>query len=98
MDYVVNFASYASDCADILDNSSLMFLRLCIALGVKEVSTAGMDGYSSISRNDYFDQHLVFDFSDIAEERNGLISNELKDIQKKLKMQFITPTYYIVNA
>ncbi len=95
-DYVVNFASYASEKADIIDNSGLMLLRLLSAMGMKEVWIAGMDGYSGFSNQDYFDQRLVYDFSKEAGSRNERISEELVDINKKMKLNFITPTCYNV--
>lgn len=92
--YVVNFASYASESPEIIDNSGLMVLRLLIAVGVKKVSIAGMDGYSTYQNNDYYDQNLEYDFSAEAKQRNLLISEELKDIRKQMKLNFITPSYY----
>ncbi|ODA39142.1 aldolase catalytic domain-containing protein [Desulfosporosinus sp. BG] len=96
-DFVVNFSSYASNNAEIIDNSGLMALRLLVALGVKEASIAGMDGYSAFHGNDYFDQNLEFDFTEEANLRNTLISAEIKEIQKLMKLRFITPTYYNVQ-
>ena len=93
-DYVVNFASYASEKPEIIDNSGLMALRLLAALGVKQVKIAGMDGYSAYQNNDYFDRNLVFDFSKEANLRNTLISSEINEIQKQIKLHFITPTHY----
>lgn len=95
-DYTVNFSSYASKKPEIIDNSGLMVLRLLVAIGIKEVSIAGMDGYSTYQDNDYFDEKLEYDFSNEAATRNILISDELKEIQKLLKIHFITPTYYRV--
>lgn len=93
-DYVVNFSSYASDKPEIIDNSGLMALRLLAVLGVKEVYIAGMDGYSAYSGGDYFDQNLIYDFSNEADLRNALITAELKRLQGVMKIKFITPTHY----
>ncbi len=96
-DYVVNFASFASQNAEIIDNSGLMLLKLLIAAGVKEVTIAGMDGYSAHHDGDYFDRQLEYDFSKQAETRNTLISEEIKEIQKVMKLRFVTPTRYRVQ-
>ncbi len=96
-DYVVNFASFASKNAEIIDNSGLMLLKLLIVAGVKEVAIAGMDGYSTHQDGDYFDQQLEYDFSKQAETRNALISEEIKEIQKVMKLHFVTPTQYSVQ-
>lgn len=93
-DFVVNFSSYASKNAEIIDNSGLMLLRLLVSLGVKKVSVAGMDGYSVYQGNDYFDEELEYDFSKEAALRNRLISTEIKELQKMIDIHFITPTYY----
>ena len=93
-DFVVNFSSYASKNAEIIDNSGLMLLRLLVSLGVKKVSVAGMDGYSVYQGNDYFDVELEYDFSKEAALRNRLISTEIKELQKMIDIHFITPTYY----
>ena len=43
-DYVIDFAKYASNKPEIVDNSGLMLLRLLASLGVKQVSVYGLDG------------------------------------------------------
>lgn len=96
-DYMINFASYTMKNPEIIDNSGLMALHLLIALGIKEVSIAGMDGYSAYSEKDYYDPNLAYAFSEGAIRRNELISKELKNIQKLMKLNFITPTYYHVE-
>lgn len=96
-DFVVNFSSYASKHAEIIDNSGLMLLRLLVAIGVRKVSVAGMDGYSVYQGKDYFDEDLEHDFSEEAELRNSLISEEIKELQRLIDIQFITPTYYSVE-
>ena len=95
-DYVVNFSSYASKYPAIIDNSGLMLLKLLMAAGVKEVSVAGMDGYTEDSETAYYDTSLYYDFSKAARERNRLISEELKEIRKHMVLHFLTPTAYEV--
>ena len=94
IDYVVNFSSYSSKYPEIIDNAGLMVLRLLSAIGIKEVCVAGMDGYSINDKINYVDKTLEFDFSKGAKLRNNLISVELKDISKKIKINFLTPTVY----
>ena len=95
-DYMVNFSSYASKTPEIIDNSGLMLLKLLVAIGVKSVSLAGMDGYSQYSKNDYINQNLEYDFSKESELRNRLISDELKELAKQIQITFITPTKYTI--
>lgn len=93
-DYVVNFASFALQNLDVIDNSGLMLLKLLVAVGVKEVAIAGMDGYSTYQDGNYYNQQLEYDFSMQAANRNALISEELQEIQKLIRLSFITPTHY----
>ena len=93
-DAIVNYASYASKYADIIDNSVLMLLRLLVAAGIKNVMIAGMDGYTESQDIAYYTTELQYDFSKEAKERNTLISKELKDIKAVMNLEFITPTIY----
>ncbi len=95
-DFMVNFSTYASKTPEIIDNSGLMLLKVLRAIGVKSVAVAGMDGYSAYSGNDYINQNLVFDFSNQAEVRNRMISEELRELKKQMKITFLTPTIYSV--
>lgn len=69
-------------------------MRVFAKSGVKSVLIAGMDGYSSKVNGDYFSQQLEYDYSKQAGIRNKLISRELREIQKTINIEFITPTYY----
>ncbi len=95
--YKINFSSYIAEQPEIIDNSGLMLLRFLIALEVKEVKIAGMDGYTTIQNDNYYDKNLEYDFSSEVESRNKLISYELEEICKKISVQFITPTNYKLN-
>lgn len=95
-DFVVNFASYASRKEEIMDNSVLMLLRLLLAAGVREVALAGMDGYSEYPGNHYVEEQLEHDFSQEAKRRNQLISEELEEIRRQIKLIFLTPTSYLI--
>lgn len=95
--YMVNFSKYSSIMPEIIDNSGLMALRLMLALGVNNVFVAGMDGYTTLTDQNYFDQMLEYDFSKEAEKRNTLISAEIKSLSKKMNIQFITPTCYKIS-
>lgn len=95
-DYMVNFSSYSSKFADIVDNSGLMAIKLMITLGVREITVAGMDGYAEGKSVNYYRQQLDYDFSAEAVKRNKLISNELREVKKQLKLNFLTPTLYSI--
>ena len=74
-----------------------MCLRLMLAVGVKEVLLAGMDGYTAFQGNDYFDQQLTHKFTQQAQTINALISDQLKKIGSQITLKFITPTRYSVE-
>jgi 4-hydroxy 2-oxovalerate aldolase len=92
--YKVNYSSFSSIHSDIVDNSGVMLLKLLLEVGVKEVDIAGMDGYTNEIIGNYFDKGLDYNFSNESEKRNSLISRELKETMKKIKINFITPTLY----
>lgn len=94
--YVVNFSSYASRKPEIVDNSGVMALRLLITLGIREVCIAGMDGYSVCKESDYYEETEQKDGTSVAEMRNRLISEELVEISKVMKLNFLTPTNYSI--
>ena len=93
-EYVINYSSFVSKEPDIIDNSGLMLIRLLATLGIKHVSIAGMDGYSVFQKGDYVDESLEYQFSEGAARRNELISAELAQLDKEIKIKFITPTQY----
>lgn len=95
--YMVNFASYSSNMPEIIDNSGIMALNLLLGLGIKHVYVAGMDGYTEEKINNYFEQTLEHDFSNVAKMRNELISKEIRALSQKMNIQFITPTSYIIE-
>jgi len=93
-EYIVNYSSYVSKEPEIIDNSALMLLRILQTIGIKDVYVAGMDGYSGYKHNDYFEPQLEYDFSREVMQRNSLISSEINDISKTIKIHFVTPTCY----
>lgn len=91
-DYMVNYSSYCCDNPDVMENSGLMLLRLLQKMDVKEVFVAGLDGYE-VNKSNYYDSNLNANFEKIF-ERNQIISDELKEIEKNMIINFITPTVY----
>ena len=94
-DYPINFSSLIGANNEVFDNSGLMALRLLERLGVKEVSIAGMDGFSEMETGNYYaNGFVVYHHAGRITSKNKLVSDELKKISKYLKMNFITPTNY----
>lgn len=92
-DYIVNFSSYASESAEIVDNSGLMLIKMLIAIGIKDIYLAGFDGYYPDNPNNYAYSAIEYKFADI-EKRNKLICNEIKKLRNKVNIIFITESLY----
>ncbi len=94
-DYLVNFSSYASEKAEIMENSGIMCLKLLSHLGIKQVAVAGMDGYDVTGRQNYFNSGLENEFPrEMQKLRNKLIKEELEGLAGKLDIYFVTDSIY----
>ena len=91
-DYYVNFSSVTGNNNEVFDNSGLMALRLLQSLGIKEVTVAGMDGY--LETDNYYKDGFEIYNPGMSYDKNRLISNELKEIARQMKIRFLTPTSY----
>lgn len=92
--YNINFYSIAVESKDIVDNAGLMVMKLMQMIGVKEMSVAGMDGYSENNPYVYNDMSTQFDFSKVAGLRNELIKKEINKLKKYINIKFITKSLY----
>lgn len=94
-DYMVNFASYAADEPEIMENSGIMCVNLLIHLGVKNVCLAGLDGYDTDNRGNYVNSGLEYDFSpEVLKLRNELIKKEFAGKAGKIDIEFLTESVY----
>lgn len=92
--YVLNYGSLIDENTEIIDNSLVMLLKAMMQISVKKVSLAGFDGYSKRSDN-YFNTSREYTFAkEKASYLNGYVKDFLKDVDKKIKVQFITKSYY----
>ena len=95
-DYTINFLSVTGESNEVFDNSGLMALRMMENIGVKEISIAGMDGFSDSDSETYYDKGFgAYHTSDMS-NKNTLVSNELKKLNIRMKLNFITPTNYSI--
>ncbi len=94
-DYMLNFASYAAETPEIMENSGVMCLNWLCSMGVKEVALAGLDGYDLNSRGNYFNSGLEYDFTpEMMRRRNDLIFDELSKIKSKMNVLHLTESVY----
>ncbi len=93
--YMINFASYAAQAPEIMENSGVMCVNLLLHLGVKCVHLAGLDGYDNNNRRNYVNSGLEYDFSpELSALRNQLIKEEFQEKQGKMELVFLTKSVY----
>lgn len=93
---VLNYSSYLNN-SKMYDNAALMCLKLLISVGIKEVNVAGLDGFSSIPTENYVTSDLINNARENEfDERNEIMSEELKKFNKNIKLNFITKTQYLL--
>lgn len=92
--YKLNYSSYLNH-SKAFDNTVLMMLSLLIKIGVKEVSIAGLDGFSSIPSENYATNEYV-NIADAKkfQEKNIAIQNQLNIFSKNIGLNFITKSLY----
>lgn len=91
----VNYSSYLAENPVVCDNPTLMLLNLLVSMGVHEVAIAGFDGFSSNPEDNYFVQGLSMGSSiESKVEKNKLVSNEVRLLQKKIDIHFLTASIY----
>lgn len=93
--YVVDFSSYINGEKEVFANSGLMLLRLLAKLEVSEVLIAGMDGYRTTNSENYINENFETSHVLKTDNRNALISQELIQISRQVKIKFITPSKYL---
>ena len=94
---VINYSSYLNN-SKMYDNVALMLLKLLEKIKIKEVYIAGLDGFSNIPTENYVSNNLINNAKENEfDERNIIMSGELKKINKKIKLMFITNTCYKIN-
>jgi 4-hydroxy 2-oxovalerate aldolase len=89
---VFNYYDLACDESGLFDNCVIMLLRLLYTVGVKEVNIAGFDGFSESNTNYVYKNHISEKKN--MEEQNRIIENYVIKLQKKIKINFLTPSFY----
>ena len=93
-EYVVDRAPLLDKKSTITDNSFLMLLKLLKQFGIKKVSCAGFDGYSSKDDN-YFNPMMEYSFiKEEAYKLNTYIRDVLNSEYKDIHINFLTYSHY----
>ena len=89
----LNYASYLNN-SEMYDNSALMLLCVLMKCGIKEVWTAGMDGFKKDKVN-YVHPDMILN-AKISEfdQRNAIMAKMLERFSKKITVHFLTPSEY----
>lgn len=95
-DYTLKYSDLLDEEAEIIDNSFIMLLKAMIKFGVSEVALAGFDGYQGDSSKNYINANMEYQFSNSqAQDLNEYVSSVLKNLSKKIQLNFITKSLYI---
>lgn len=93
-DFVIDRAPLLDKKSTITDNSFLMLLKLLSQIGIKKVTCAGFDGYSSKDDN-YFNPAMEYSFIKAeAYQLNTYIRDVLNSSYKDIDIQFLTYSHY----
>lgn len=89
---VFNFSKLRINVADISDNATLLLIKIFNNLNVKEVFTAGFDGFDKTKPNYSNDYNALCEIKD-ADAHNKKIIDFLKN-ENRIKLNFITESKY----
>jgi 4-hydroxy 2-oxovalerate aldolase len=96
IDYKFNFVSLINENALIRDNPFLMLVKILTRIGIRNISIAGLDGYTQDNADNYFGEYIQFLYcADNVLLRNEQIKNQIKLAKESIGMNFITPSLYI---
>ena len=95
--YVLNYESLLAKESECRDNSLLLLLNFLSKIGIKRVSLAGFDGYKLDEANYYRKGYEMSSDNSLKVLRNEQMSDALSEINKNVKITFITSTLYKIQ-
>lgn len=94
--WFINYHSLIDPKYEEFDNAGIMLLRLLKKIGINQISIAGYDGFKNNPHDNYFSDSMINSTnSEILNDRNSCISEQLKELQKTVRISFLTPSLYI---
>lgn len=94
-DYIVNYCELLDENAAMQDNPMIMLIKLLIKCGVKRVTLAGFDGYTTAGGSDYVNPNMEYSFT---KEKALVINSDtilcLDRLSAKCEFEFLTKSYY----
>ena len=92
--YVINYSSLLSEDDIIMDNSTIMLMKLLSLLQPIKVYLAGCDGYS-VGISNYYLKRLQFNQDrEYMLSLNKAMTKGINDLKTTLDIEFITPSVY----
>lgn len=94
-DYMINIERLMDSREDIVDNSTAMILNLLEILGVKSITLAGFDGFSTNLEDVYCNECLSMSDDIIRLQRvNEQIKEKIAEMSERMKIVFLTESIY----
>lgn len=94
-DFTLDYESLIDRDAMFMDNSFIMLMKVLLKVGVKDITLAGLDGYSLGRETNYFSSKMEYEHAKrFGGEINMYVSRLLSAMKDKIDIQFITPTKY----
>lgn len=93
--YVLKYASFIDEKAEVIDNSFVMLLKVMIALNVRNVHVAGFDGYITQKTGNYIRANMEYNFdADKTKRMNAYVKEKISEMSEQLHIDFITESLY----
>lgn len=94
-DFQLDYETLIDRTAVFPDNSFIMLLKVMLKIGIKRVSLAGFDGYSSNRLTNYYSSEMEYNFAkQKGDEINAYVNKMLPVFKEQLEINFITTTAY----
>ncbi|HBT65406.1 MAG TPA: 4-hydroxy-2-ketovalerate aldolase [Ruminococcaceae bacterium] len=93
--FSVNYADLLNKDTNIVDDAGTMLLNLLHSIGVKKVTLAGFDGFSSRPLENYFTEKMVYNVdAETLQSKSEAITSYLRELSAHIEIKFLTPSLY----
>lgn len=92
----VDYYSYINQDDIVFDNAGLMLMKLLGVCGVSKLVLAGFDGFKMRYDENYYNNSLNIQMDkEELKDRQNRIGRQLKELSKKMMIEFLTPSVYM---
>ena len=93
---MVSYSKLLNDVDAVIDNASMMFIKLLISLGVKNIRMAGLDGYSHDIYKNFAEREMAFmKKTNVMDAMNEGMEKLLKGFSKQARIEFVTEQKFV---